>query len=186
MKLKKANAFFGLLTILLLLVHAGYEMYAYVNFVYNPGVTKLLSYLLLGALIIHIILGMSIMMFSRDTADLLQYPKENRSTILQRGSAIAMLALLFGHMKAYDILTSHFGGKLSLFLAIVIQALFFASVFLHIGTSFSKAFVTLGLLSSLKVKKGIDLVVWVICIISFILILGIIIQTYGMLWNMPA
>ena len=186
MKLKKANALFGLLTILLLLVHAGYQMIAYVKFLYNPFVTKLLSYLVLGALLIHMVLGMSILMFAHDGSDLGKYPRQNRAVILQRASAIGILVFVFGHMKAYDILTSHFGGHFSLVLALLLQTLFFGSAFLHVGISFSRALITLGLLSSPEKKKILDWVVWVLCGIAFVVILIIMAKTYGMLWGMAS
>ena len=185
MKLKKANAIFGLLTIVLLLVHAGYEMYAYIKFIYAPFVTAFLSYLVLGALLVHMVLGMSIMMFAHDGADLKAYPKENRSVIIQRGSAIAMMVLVFAHIKAFDILQSHFGGIFSLILVVVLQAAFFAAVFLHVATSFSKAFITLGWLSTLEKKNAIDRVVSIICAIAFVAILIILTKTYYVLWSMP-
>ncbi len=185
MKLKKANAFFGLLTILLLLVHAGYEMVAYVKFLYNPFVTKLLSYLVLVALLIHMVLGMSIMMFANEGTDLSKYPKDNKGTIIQRASAIAMMVLVFGHINSFAILNSHFGGVFSLIVAVLIQVLFFGAVFAHVGTSFSRAFVTLGLLSSMEKKKVIDRIVWTLCAIAFVAIVIILTKTYIMLWSMP-
>ena len=99
MKLKKANAIFGLLTIAMLLIHGGYEVYAYINLLYNPGVTKLLGLLILGALIIHMALGMGIMMFANDGSELRKYPKLNRGTIIQRASAIGILVFLFCQRK---------------------------------------------------------------------------------------
>lgn len=186
MKLKKANAIFGLLTIAMLLVHAGYQMYAFIMFVYNPGVTKVLGALILIALILHMILGMSIMMFANDGSELKKYPKENKDTILQRVSAIGILVFLFGHLNAYEILTSHFGGVLSLIIALLIQALFFGCAFIHVGTSFSRAFVTLGLLESMETKKKIDLVVKVLLVILFIAIMIVLTQTYIALWSNPS
>lgn len=185
MKLKKANALFGLLTILLLLVHAGYQMIAYIQFCYNPGVTKILGYLILAALLVHMALGMSIMMFSKDSAEV-RYPKENKSVILQRGSAIAILVLVFAHLNAYEILMSHAGGIGSFVLVMLLQALFFGSIFTHIATSFSKAFITLGLLSSIKTKRYIDTVLWILLAAAFVFILLVMGKTYYALWSRPA
>lgn len=185
MKLKKYNAVLGLLTIVLLLVHSGFEMYAYIRFIYGPVVTKVLGGIILAALICHMITGMSIVMFSHDGAETRKYAGLNRGTIIQRASAIGTLVFLFGHTKAFDIMNSHIGGAFSLVLAIIIQALFFGCAFLHVGTSFGKAFITLGILESLTVKKRIDRVVWIILAIAYIAILAIICKTMFILWSMP-
>lgn len=184
MTLKKANAAFGLLTIVMLLVHVGYQMYAYINFVYAPEVTKLLGDLVMLCLIVHMVLGMSIMMFANDGTELKKYPKENKGTIIQRASAIGTLVFLFGHLKAYSILTSHVGGIWSFILAMLIQVLFFGCVFMHVATSFSKAFITLGWLESMDTKKKIDKVVWAISIIAFIAVIVVIGRTSYALWSM--
>lgn len=44
MKLKKANAILGLLTMAILLIHAGYQVTAYVLFLYDPMVTRILAW----------------------------------------------------------------------------------------------------------------------------------------------
>jgi len=180
MKLKKANAAFGLLTIALLLIHVVYEVVAYIKFLYQPVVTKALGLAILIALLIHMILGMSIMMFAGDSKDLIKYPGENRRTILQRASAIAIMVLVFGHLNAYDILTSG-AGAISIIAAILIQVLFFAAVLLHVATSVSNAFVTLGLLTSMDKKKRIDRIVWAISIVAFIITACVVGHTYILL-----
>ena len=185
MKIKKANAIFALLTIVMLLVHGGYEVYAYINLIYNPGVTKVLSLMILVALIIHMILGMGIMMFANDGSELRKYPNLNKGTILQRASAIGIIAVLFGHLNAFEILNSHIGGAFSLILVIIIQALFFGSAFLHVGISLTKAFITLGFLESLETKKKIDKVIWAVLAIAFVVIMIVMCKTYIFLWSMP-
>ena len=185
MKLKKSNAVLGLLTIVLLLIHSGFEMYAYIQFIYSPVVTKVLGLLILGALICHIITGMSIMMFSNEGTELRKYSGLIRGTILQRASAIGILVFLLGHLNAFAIMNSHVGGVFSLIIALIIQSLFFGCVFLHIGTSLSKAFITLGFLESLDTKNRIDKVVWIISAIAYIAIMVVIGKTFIMLWSMP-
>ena len=48
----------SLITIVLLLVHIGYNVYAYLTFSYNPVLTETLSYCLLTAMCLHAVLGM--------------------------------------------------------------------------------------------------------------------------------
>ena len=186
MKLKKANAICGLAVILLLLLHAGYQMVAYVLFLYNPFVTKLFAWTLAGLLALHIIFGMSIVMFAHDGSELAKYPKENRRTILQRASAIAILILFVAHIYAFKVLTNPALGDSGLYIAGIIQILFFAAVFVHVAMSFSNAFVTLGWLTDLEHKKKIDKVVTVICVIAFIAATIIVLKTYGAILAMNA
>ncbi len=40
MKLKKMNAALGLLSILFILIHVGYNVFAYLTFYYNPALSK--------------------------------------------------------------------------------------------------------------------------------------------------
>ena len=68
----------------------------------------------------------------------------------------------------------------------MIQAVFFACIFTHIATSFSNAFVTLGVLENPKTKKTIDIIVWIICAICFLVAAIIIGKTYFALAEMPA
>ena len=185
MKLKKCNAVLGLLTIILLLVHAGFEMYAFIRFIYSPVVTKVLGSCILVALLCHVITGMSIMMFSNDGTEIGKYSGLNRDTIIQRASAIGILVFLFGHLNAFSIMNSHIGGAFSLILALVFHGLFFGCAFLHIGTSLSKALITLGVLESLDTKKKMDRVVRIILAIAFIAIMVVISKTFIMLWSAP-
>ena len=160
MKLKKANAMLGLLAILILLAHAGYQVIAYILFIYNPLVTKLLGWASVAVVSAHAVLGMSMLMFVHDGGNTKAYPALNKRTILQRASAIGIIVMLVLHIKAYDILTS---GTPGLVAAELIQLLFFSCVFTHIGTSVSNAFVTLGLLGDMDRKKKTDRIVYVIC-----------------------
>ena len=83
MRLKKANAVAGLFAILLLVVHAGYQVAAYILFIYNPLVTKLFAWILFGVVAVHIVLAMGIVFFSHEGSSP-AYPELNRNTRLQR------------------------------------------------------------------------------------------------------
>ncbi len=175
MKLKKANAILGLFAILILLGHAGYQIVAYILFIYNPLVTKVLAWATVAVVSMHAILGMSMVMFVHDGGSLGSYPKANLRTILQRASAIGIMVTLVLHIKAFDILKS---GSLGLAAAEIIQVLFFSCVFTHIATSFSNAFVTLGILSDMDKKKKIDRVVFVICAVIWAVAVVVVGKTY--------
>lgn len=174
MTLKKANAALGLLSILILLIHAGYQVAAYIMFIYDPFITKVLAWAAAAVISMHAVLGMSMLAFAHDGGSV-AYPGMNRRIILQRASAIGIMVMLVLHIKAYDILSS---GTPGLIAAELIQLLFFSCIFIHIGTSFSNAFVTLGLLSDMDKKKKIDRAVWVICSVLWAVTVFVVGKTY--------
>ena len=182
MKLKKANAILGLLTMAILLIHAGYQVIAYVLFLYDPMVTRILAWATAGVCSLHAVLGMSIVMFRHDGSTAAQYPEANLRTVIQRASAIGMLVMLVLHVKAYDILKS---GTPGLIFAELVQVLFFSCVFAHIATSFTNAFITLGVLSDMERKKKNDRAVWVICVAAWAVCVFVIGRTYLILASMP-
>lgn len=175
MKLKKANAALGLLAIAILLVHAGYQVVAYLLFIYNPVVTQVLAWMTVGVVAFHAIMGMSMVFFLHDGVTVKSYPRANLRTILQRASAIGIMVMLILHIKAFAIMKS---GTPGLIAVEFIQFLFFTSVFTHIGTSFSNAFVTLGLLEDMEKKKKIDRVTWVICAVLWAITVFVVGKTF--------
>ena len=175
MKLKKANAILGLLAIAILLAHAGYQVVAYLFFIYDPVVTQVLAWMTVGVVALHAIMGMSMVFFVHDGVTVKSYPRANLRTILQRASAIGIMVMLILHIKAFAIMKS---GTLGLIAAELIQFLFFTCVFTHIGTSFSNAFVTLGWLEDMEKKKKIDRVTWVICAVLWAVAVFVVGKTY--------
>ncbi|MBR0308374.1 MAG: hypothetical protein IJH92_05735 [Mogibacterium sp.] len=178
MKLKKTNATLGIISTLILLAHAGYQMTAYVLFIYAPMVTKVLAWGCAAAISAHAVIGMCIVMFAHDGSAALEYPMANIRTILQRASAIGIMVLLVLHVKSFDILKS---GTPGLILVEIIVILFYACVFTHIATSLTNAFVTLGMLCDMDRKKKIDHTLWVVFAVLWAAAVFIIGRTYPML-----
>ena len=176
MTLKKANAALGLLTIALLLIHVVYTLTCFILFVHNPKVNALIAHLCVAATAMHAVLGICIVVFAHDGSTLRRYPKENIRTIMQRASALGILVILGLHAKAFAIAT---GGGNGLQIAIILQTLFFTFVFMHIATSLSNAFVTLGWLDDMDKKKKIDRVVWVLCALIWIAAVIIVGSTFA-------
>ncbi len=172
MKVKKINAVLSLFTTLALFVHVGYTAYAYLTFYYNPLLKNLTSIPLMVFVCLHAVLAMGIVFFSADGTKLSQYPKQNVGTIIQRASAILILPLLFLHINTFDLLKSCAGnGKWFYFVLLMIsQLVFYATVFTHCAVSVSRALITLGLLSSIEKKKAVDRLVFVLCVIFFIVV----------------
>ena len=54
MYIKKANACLALITILILVLHAAYQMFSYVAFVYNPVLSAAFGFSLMAAMLLHV------------------------------------------------------------------------------------------------------------------------------------
>ena len=57
------------------------------------------------------------------------------------------------------------------------QPLFYGVVLTHIAVSFSRALVTLGWLTSPKAQRTIDLVVYVLCGVAFVISTYVVVST---------
>ena len=178
MMLKKTNAVLGLAIIAVFLIHIIYEIYAYLTFYYNPVLTKAIAYTALGTAGLHVLLSIYIVFFMHDRGNGIKYPALNVRTILQRISAAAIVPLMIVHINMFSILgmTAETARPL-FFLALAVQAVFYADVLLHIGLSTGNALITLGIITSEKARKKAGITVWTICGILFIAALVIITRT---------
>lgn len=174
--IKKWNAGLSLLTILLLLLHEGYQLYAYTTFYYNPTLSKVSGYAVAGCFVLHAILSIIGVAVLHD-AKAVAYKRLNLRTVLQRVSAVMLLLLLPLHIFSFSLLRSSAGG-FGYVLVEAAQVVFFATLFCHVGLSFSNALITLGWLSSIRKKRIIDIVVLVICVIMLITVSVIITSTH--------
>ncbi len=170
MKLKKCNAVIALLSILFLLVHIVYSIFAYLTMYYNPFLTKLFSGILMAGVCLHAVLGMCSVFLMDDGTRLSLYPRQNRRTIIQRLSAALFFPLLFIHTKTFQLLKSSAenGSWVIFVILIIIEILFFADTIIHMAVSLSRALITLGWLSSRETQKKIDRIVYILGIILFI------------------
>lgn len=181
MNIKKWNARLSLLTIVLLLIHEGYQLYAYTTMYYNPILSKVTGYALAAALGLHVILSI-VSVFVLHDAKKVTYKKLNIKTVIQRVSAVLIVLLLPIHILSFDLLQSSVGG-IGYILTEIAQILFYAALFCHIATSFSNAFITLGTLTDMRKKRIIDIVVAVICAILFLAASVIITSAHTMIFN---
>ncbi len=166
MAIKKWNARLSLLTLLLLLIHEGYQLYAYITFYYNPVLSKVTGFATAGCFALHAILSMIIVFVMHDSKSV-AYKKLNIGTVMQRISAVLILILLPLHIFSFSLLKSSVGG-IGYVLVEAAQIIFYAMLSCHVALSFSNALVTLGRLSDIKKKRVIDVVVCVICLLLFI------------------
>ena len=170
MKLKKANAVLGLLTILLMLMHIGYTVFAYITMYYNPLLKNVLAWPFVVMLCLHAVCGMLAVFLHSDGMRSLHYPGKNRRTIIQRVSAALFFPLLILHINTFSLMKgcASRGQKGFIYLLILGEILFFAVVITHVASSLTNAFITLGWLSSRETQKKLDKVIYVIGAIVFI------------------
>ena len=165
MKIKKLNAALSLLTVLALLVHVGYTVYAYLAFYYNPTLKLLTAIPFMVLACLHAVLGMSAVFLQADGTRLDLYPKQNLRTLVQRLSAALIFPLLILHINTYSLLRSSAeGGRWVLFALLMLsQPLFYLTVMAHVTVSVSRALITLGWLSSREKQKTLDRIVLILC-----------------------
>lgn len=178
MKLKKASAVLGLLSILLMLAHVVYSVFAYLTMYYNPMVTKLLAWPFLAAVCLHAVFGMLTVFLQADGTRMDLYPKKNIRTILQRVSAALIFPLLILHVFTYSLMQgfAQQGQKGLVILIMLGEILFFAVIITHVVTSTTKAFITLGWMTSLQTQSRVEKVLYVIGAIVFVVAAVVIVR----------
>ena len=179
MKLKKINAILGLLSILFILLHIGYNVFAYLTFFYDPVLKTVFTAPLMIAVMLHAVCGMLTVFLLNDGTRLDMYPKQNLGTILQRVSAALIFPLLIIHMKTFSVMqaSAEAGRTGVILIMIVLEILFFAVILTHVAISFSKGLITLGFLSSPDKAKKTDRVVYVLGAIVFCISVFAVVKT---------
>ena len=180
MNVKKWNARLSLVTVVLFLIHEGYQLYAYTAMYYNPLLSKVTGYALAGVLALHVILSI-ISVFVLHDAKKVSYKRQNIRTVLQRVSAVPVVLLLPLHIFSFSLLQSSFGG-VGFILTEIAQILFYAALCCHMAVSFSNAFITLGHLTDMRKKRILDIIAAVICVILFIAASVIITSAHTMMF----
>ncbi len=158
MKLKKINAAVSLLSALFLLTHIGYNVFCYLTMYYNPALKTVFTAPLMAAVMIHSVLGMLSVFLLSDGTRLSDYPGQNRKTVLQRVTAALFFPLLMLHVKTFELLSSAAkdGNYVLFVLILAADILFYLIIALHVSVSISRAFITLGILSSKEIQEKTD------------------------------
>ena len=169
MKLKKATAALGLASIVLMLVHMGYNVFAYLMFYYNPAVQMALSVPFMVMVCIHAICGMLSVSLKKEGGSLDLYTRHNIRTILQRVSAALIFPLLIMHINTFSLLEAAAQSAVPALVVLIFAAeiLFFACVVTHVATSLTNALITLGILASRDTQHTLDRIIYVIGAIAF-------------------
>ena len=165
---KKLNAVLSLGIIASVLTHIVYEIIAYLTFYYNPALTKIIAFTTLGLAGLHALCSAGLLFFAHDRGNGMRYPKLNARTLIQRVSAAAMVLMIVPHINNFKILSSLAGSNRVLFYVVLFsQLLFYAAVLIHVAVSVSRAFISLGLVSTGKAVRAIDVTVWILCAVLF-------------------
>jgi succinate dehydrogenase hydrophobic anchor subunit len=179
MRLKKINAALGLLSIVAMLLHIGYTVFAYLAFYYNPTLKLLTAIPFMVLACLHAVCGMLTLFLQSDGTRLELYPKQNARTILQRVSAALMLPLLILHINTFGLLQSSAEAGQWIWFALLMlsQPLFYGVVQTHIAVSVTRGLITLGWLSSTEKQKVIDRVVYILCALAFVVSTFVVVRT---------
>lgn len=176
MNVKKLNARLSLLTIFFLLIHEGYQLYAFITFYYNPALSMASGISVAVCLVLHVILSV-ISVISLHDSKTVVYKRLNIRTVIQRISGVLLLVLLPLHIFTMPLLKLSVGGA-GYVLTEAVGIIFYAAVSCHAALSFSNALITLGLLSDIKKKRVIDIVALVFFALLFIAASVIITTTH--------
>ena len=169
MKLKKANAALALVSFLLMFVHMGYSVFAYLTMYYNPTLKNVFAVPFMVAVCLHAVLGMLAVFTQGDGTRMDLYPGQNRRTVLQRVSAALIFPLLILHINTFSLMQgcAERGQTVFILLLIAAEILFFAVFVIHAAVSLSRAFITLGWLTSRRAQKRIDRAACIVCAAAF-------------------
>lgn len=177
MRIKKINAILALLTMAPLLAHGVYQIISYLVFYYNPVITKVLGGAVATAYVLHAVLSMFIIFKVNDTVKI-TYRKRNIRTLIQRDTGMLSMLLFFFHVAGMMLMGKTAGT--GWFYAMEFASFLFIMVLMvHVSVSFSKAFVTLGLITDERKLKIIDNVMAVICAVFFVVSVVVMFKTFG-------
>lgn len=177
MKLKKINAVLTWFTSMCFLTHL-YTMSVFMlTGWFNVGICMAGARATAMFVSLHTVISLIILFFSHDGSSLTRYAKLNKETVMQRATAISMMILVHFHLKAFGFITA--GTALSIgqkIFIIVTEVLFFASCNAHLGISFPRSLITMGIiredsaeLKAARITRLVTVLSDVFCIISLII-----------------
>ena len=169
MKLKRINAVLGLFSVLFLLAHIGYTVFSALTKGENPVLLEITIASLMLCMLAHAVCGMLSVFLLGDGTRLDLYPKQNRMTVVQRVTAALLFPLLLVHQEASMLLTACAAGGMwvPFALLLLLQVAFYADVLAHAGVSLSRAFITLGWMTSREKQKKTDRVILIVFALVF-------------------
>ena len=169
MVIRKISAALGLFSIVAIMIHIGYTVFAYLTFYYNPTLKVLTAVPFMVAACLHAVCGMVAVFLQSDGTRLDLYPKQNVRTVVQRVTAALIFPLLILHINTYSLLraSAESGRWLHFALLMLSQPLFYGTVLAHVAVSLTRALITLGWLSDREGRQTIDRIAWIVGAIAF-------------------
>lgn len=171
MVIKKLNAVLSWILTALLIGHIATTLNFLLTGAYDFQVMMKLPRILAVVCILHVCLSIGIVFFMHDGSDLTKYRKLNQRTLVQRASGLMILLLVHPHVRMfesflYESVPLAPGKKILVFL---VEMLSFASIYTHLGCSFSRSLITMGLIRSEKTEHRVDTAAAVLCAAGFAL-----------------
>lgn len=183
MLLKKINTICTWIIIGFLLGHLGTMSYSMLTGWYDYSVCKRLAHGTAAVVAIHVMISLILVFFYHDGADFSKYKKQNRRILLQRASGLIIIALVHLHTKAFGFIVT--GMPLSVadksFLLIT-EFLFFGSIFVHLGISFSRSLISMGMIRSDTVQKRVDCLLGILCVLLLVITM-VALTRFVVLWT---
>lgn len=167
--IKKINACLALITAAVFPVHCITMIGLLTGILPFQSWFLIVAWALLYCMAAHAAISVIIFFFANEGTDVLRYWKKNIGTIVQRASAIAVIALI--HLHVMSTFFSKDGCKLSerpeMIPAALLQLLFMFLAMVHISLSVPKALITLGFLKSALSQKIAWILMLVLCGLLF-------------------
>lgn len=162
---KKINAVLTMVIMLILTGHIVYEICAFIMLYHNPVLTRAFADSVALIAVLHMFLSVKMLFHDHEFKSRVKYLKLNARTYIQRISALGIALLIPVHFITMGLIMSGKADHTVFVILMVCQVLFWCLVGIHIAASFSNALITLGLLSDMKTRKTIDIIVSFICVI---------------------
>ena len=171
MIVKKCNTICSWILIIALIIHISVTVCFLFTGWYDVDLFIETSRAVAGICMLHICLSLAAVFFLHDGSDLGRYGRYNLQTIMQRASGLAILLLIHSHTRLfsnflYEWLPLTMAGKVHVF---VVEMIFFAVIFIHLVFSFSRSFITLGLIRTDVTMKRLDITAGIICAAGFVI-----------------
>lgn len=109
--------------------------------------------------VIHVCISMYVFFIQHDGSYIGGYGRLNQRTIVQRASGILILALVHPHVKLFESFLYE-GLPLSLphkIMVFIVEMVFFGAIYTHLECSFSRSFISMGMIRSEKSEHVIDM-----------------------------
>lgn len=161
--MRKINAVFGLLTTVLLLIHAICLSVRMLSRYRIDMPDSPLPWVLTALMTVHMVLCIILWISSQKDANGTkhkEYFKLNAETYVQRITGLLIILLIVLHVLGA---ANHFQPKM---LHAILHPLFFAAALAHVSVSFSRAFISLGI-GNAKAIRIIDVSTKALCCVIF-------------------